>query len=700
MTTPQTIQQGLGRDTPSLTLTVLSVGSAFALAMGLCDVLFAILSSQPEAFERFAAVLPPIAVTTAVCLALYMLAWLPVAAIGRRRGWQPIRLTLAVAVFWVFTLTIAVISDLTNLPEEVAASWVSTKLTMSLAAGVLAAVALYRLVPATIDTSRLLLAARVGGLLLVVLLSLLTVYVWLRFYRAQSGTVGTVLFVGLALSVLSCVWLVMRFGHKVRPVSFLGVAALPLVLGPLVVWSPPNRAGAIPSDPSRAQRDIRRVILLSIDTLRADMLSSYNPDGVPTPNLDRIARDAVVFEKAVAPSSWTLPSFVSIMTAVATPVHRASEQSPEMPAVLPTLAEHLRGAGYTTGAVGLNHFLLPKSNLSKGFDEYRFYPVPSLGSTVAGRILTRLAPDAYQRIPSSPDLTRLACEWIAGHAHEDFFFWFHLLDPHGPYTPPTERLPDGQAPLRIGNAFTAASDARGGYLIPSAEERTWIRRLYEGEVRHIDDCVGQFLKTLDDLGLYEDALLVFLSDHGEEFWEHGGVDHGHALYEELIHVPLMVKLPRNHAGSRRIDEPVSTGSVMPTVLDLCGIDYESGYFSYCSLLPLLDGHPERYQPGPIVSAGNLFFDDQQAVIFDGMKYIRSNITGREQLYDLRRDPTEQTSIASSAPGQLERMRAIATRLDNSARSVREHFKLVNTGNTNTKMSQDMARELRSLGYIR
>ncbi len=700
MTTPQTIQQDRDRGTPPFILTVLSVGSAFALTMGLCDVVFAILSSRPEAFDRFSALLPPIAVTTAVCLGLYILAWLPVAAIGRRCGWRPIHLTLAVAVFWVFTLTIAAVSDLTNLPEEVIASWVSTKLAMSLATGVLAAVAFYRLVPATADTSQLLRATKAAGLLLVLLLLLLTAYVWLKFYRTQTAIGGNMAFLGFGVSVVACVWLAMRFGDKVRPASFLAAAAVPLVLAPLVIWAPPNRARAITSDTSRAPRDIRRVILLSIDTLRADMLSSYSPDGAPTPNLDRIARDGVVFDRAIAPASWTLPSFVSIMTGVATPVHRASEQSPEMPAILATLAEHLRGAGYTTGAVGLNHFLLPKSNLSKGFDEYRFYPVPSLGSTVAGKILTRLAPDAYQRIPSSPDLTRLACEWVTRHAHQDFFFWFHLLDPHEPYTPPTERLPDGQAPPRIGNAFTAANDVRGGYFIPSGRERKWIRQLYEAEVRHVDGCVGRFLATLDELGLYQDTLIVFLSDHGEEFWEHGGVGHGQSLYEELIHVPLMIKFPDGHARPQRIDEPVSTGSIMPTLLDLCSIDYESKYLSYCSLQPLLEGHPERYQPGPIVSGGNLFFDDQQAAVFDGMKYIRSNITGDEQLFDLQRDPTERTSIATTAPDRLGRMRVLAKQVNDSAQSLREHYELAGTGNTAPEMSREMLRDLRSLGYVR
>ncbi|HUW81960.1 MAG TPA: sulfatase-like hydrolase/transferase [Phycisphaerae bacterium] len=700
MTAPRGTQDDSSNATASLRLTVLSIGSAFALAMGLCDVLFGILSSQPEAFRSFPSILPPVAVTTATSLVLYVLIWLPVGAIGRRRGWRPIPLAFSVAVFCIVIFATATVSDLTNLPPEVHAAWVSTKLTMSLGMGVFAAVAFYRLIPAAMDLKRLLRATRVAGLMVLFLLSLLTTYVWLRFYRTQTAMGGNMLFVGFAFLVLACVWLAMRFGHKARPASFLAVAAVPLVLAPLVIWNPPNRAGASTSGASGARRDIRRVILLSIDTLRADMLSCYNPDGVPTPNLDRIARDAVVFNRAVAPSSWTLPSFASIMTGLAPPVHRATKQSAHMPAILPTLAEHLKEAGYVTGAVGLNHFLLPASNVSKGFDEYRFYPVPSLGSTLAGRILTRLAPDTYRRIPSSPDLTRLACEWVAGHAHKDFFFWLHYLDPHSPYTPPAERLPDGEAPPRIGHAFTGTKDARGGYLVPSMEERDWIRRLYEAEVRHVDDCVGRFLALLDELGLYQDALIVVLSDHGEEFWEHGGVDHGHALYEELIHVPMMIKLPRGHTSSTRVNERVCTGSVMPTILDLCDIEYEPEYLSYCSLLPLLTGRPDRYRPSPILCAGNLFFHDQQAVIFDGMKYIRSNITGHEQLFDLRRDPTEQTSIAASASGELDRMRAVARQLDDSVRSLREHFKLAATEDTDSTMSREMLRDLRSLGYVR
>jgi len=700
MAAPRGTHDESSNATASPVLKILSIGSACALAVGLCDVLLGILSSQPEAFRRFPAILPPLAVTTATGLLLYVLIWLPVGAIGRRRGWRPIPLALSVAVFCVVTFVTAAVSDLIYLPPEVVAAWVSTKLAMSLAIGMFAAAASYRLIPAAMAPDRLLRTTRVAGLMVLLLLSLLTAYVWLRFYRTQTAMGGNLLFVGFAFSVVACVWLTMRFGQKIRSASFLAVAAVPLVLAPLVIWNPPNRAGASPSGATDTRRDIRRVILLSIDTLRADMLSCYNPDGVPTPNLDRIARDAMVFNRAVAPSSWTLPSFVSIMTGLAPPVHRATKQSPLMPAILPTLAERLKDVGYVTGAVGLNHFLLPASNVSKGFDEYQFYPVPSLGSTLAGRILTRLAPDRYRRIPSSPDLTRLACEWVAGHAHEDFFFWLHYLDPHSPYTPPAERLPDGEAPPRIGHAFTGTKDARGGYLIPSMEERDWIRRLYEAEVRHVDDCVGRFLATLDELGLYQDAMIVVLSDHGEEFWEHGGVDHGHALYEELIHVPMMIKLPRGHTNSTRVDERICTGSVMPTILDLCNIEYEPEYLSYHSLLPLLTGRPEHYRRGPILCAGNLFFHDQQAVIFDGMKYIRSNITGHEQLFDLRRDPMEQTSIAASVPGDLDRMRAMARQLDDSARYLREHYELAGTENAVSAMSREMLRDLRSLGYLR
>jgi hypothetical protein len=118
------------------------------------------------------------------------------------------------------------------------------------------------------------------------------------------------------------------------------------------------------------------------------------------------------------------------------------------------------------------------------------------------------------------------------------------------------------------------------------------------------------------------------------------------------------------------------------------------------LQPLLEGHPERYQPGPIISGGNLFFDDQQAVVFDGMKYIRSNITGDEQLFDLQSDPAERTSIAATAPDRLARMRALARQEDDSAQSLREHYQLAGTQDTAPEMSRQMLRDLRSLGYVR
>ncbi len=697
---PDARQDSVNRESAPV-LMALIVGCVLSVAIGFCDIALGTLRSEPGAFESFSGILPPLTATIVTCLVVYMVSWFVATFVLRRVvKFTEVPLALSLAAFWTVVFVTVTISDLTNGPHDVPEQWTQARVLICFCLSALFAGACYRLVPTSVDAFRCKRVAGVAGSMVVSVLALLVIYVWQQTYRPLTGAGNVMLLAGFVLAALLVVWVVMRVGHRVHPGGFLGLLVVLVVLGPLVWWVPPNKAKASLEKPSQASRSVKHVILLTVDTLRADALSCYNKNSAPTPSFDRIARDSVIFTQAISPAPWTLPSFASMMTGLNQSIHRASKFAPQVPEVLPTLAEHLRDRGYLTGGIGLNRWLTSPTNMGKGFDDYRFYPPPSQGSTLGGKILQVASPSTFKRSPSSLELTGKFCRWLEENAETDFFFWMHYLDPHSPYTPPEEYLPETEPAPGIGKEYRDTNDARGGFLVSSADERKWIKELYLAEVRYVDDCVGTVLGTLDRLGIYDDAILVLAADHGEEFWEHDGVDHGSTLYDESIHVPLMIKLPRGNSTVRRVTERVSTTSLMPTILDLCGIDYQAEYLSVGSLAPLLGPNPQAFEAAPIVSGATLFFDDRQAVSTDGMKYIRSSITDREELYDLQRDPEEQNSIAASSPDRLEKMRALAQKLDKADDELRSHFETLGMDTSETEPSAEMLRDLRSLGYVR
>jgi arylsulfatase A-like enzyme len=191
-------------------------------------------------------------------------------------------------------------------------------------------------------------------------------------------------------------------------------------------------------------------------------------------------------------------------------------------------------------------------------------------------------------------------------------------------------------------------------------------------------------------------LIILTSDHGEEFWEHGGYEHGHTLYNELLWVPLIIKLPQS-ASKGQISTAVSTQSIMPTVLDVCGIDYDSKYLSAESLSSLWRHNPNAFQR-PMISTGVLYYEDRESVIFDGLKYIRSLLTNREELfYDLTRIPQEQISTLSSSPDKVQRARNTLREHNQASAKLRDHYGV--TDGEEIKFDKEIARQLKSLGYI-
>lgn len=511
------------------------------------------------------------------------------------------------------------------------------------------------------------LGTRLATLLLglPIVLAELAVYLWLQKYKIE----GLASFDSIVLTVVA-LFLVggtIALLGKAKPQRTLRLIVI-LASAGLIAITPPTvyfgwgvaKTEAAQSDGSR---NPRHVILISSDTLRADALSCYGqPGAVVTGALDGLAGDGHLFFNSISAAPWTLPSLTSIMSGIPPQSHKARRSDARAQGSLRMLAEYLQRAGYRTAAFTNNPFLNPIFGLAQGFDDYDYFPNNSYRGALGTRLLAKAFPQRYRRKTEPTDLTNRTIGWLDRHHEEDFFLWVHYFDPHTPYAPPEEFLPAVQPPPRIGKIF----DVSGLENMPleyTPAERAWVRVLYDGEVKYMDSQLNRLIAKLKELGIYEDSLIVFTSDHGEEFWDHGGLGHGVTLHHELLWVPLIIKTPGSKGSEKagnadeggqmsvdRIDRHVSTMSILPTILDMAGIEAEPGTLACTSLLPLMEGHEQDFVAYPVVSGGVYkVVEDRESIYFGDFKYIRTLQTFREELYDRRTDPTEQISIARERP---------------------------------------------------
>ena len=233
---------------------------------------------------------------------------------------------------------------------------------------------------------------------------------------------------------------------------------------------------------------------------------------------------------------------------------------------------------------------------------------------------------------------------------------------------------------------------RGGYLVPDADGRRWARELYDAEVRFLDERLGELFAKLRALGLYEDTLLVFTSDHGEEFWEHEGFEHGHTAFEEVLRVPLIVKLP-GQATAGTVGDPVTLESVAPTLLRSCGLRFDPAAYS---APPLFD---EARAPAvgeeALLATGNLYYEDRVSLLFDGWKYVRFLVSGKEELYHLAEDPGETVPLQLVETERLERARELCTEVVERQTALRT---TLGVEDAEGGLSEDELEALRNIGY--
>ncbi len=546
-----------------------------------------------------------------------------------------------------------------------------------------------------------------------VFLSLAVGYFWIQLYPGPTMSDRlfygiNVLFLVLAIGIVAFFYLIRRSNFSARPMVWIlfALTQTPLFLalrGGPVKFSGNFYPDAKYSDNPRHR--VKRVILICVDTMRQDHVRAYSNSAGSTPNMDSLAGDGILFKNARSPGPWTVPAMASMLTGLSPWTHGLHTPVEKLPPTMPTLAGVMHGAGYFTAAIGENVCLSPQTGLSKGHMEYNMYPHPPrlIGASLGGLILPRVYPDQFLSDPNASEITDMAIDWVEANRKKDFFLWLHYFSPHLPYKPPLKYIsPDGFRP-NIGYSFsppTSLIKKRGEELATSPPDQKWINQLYRGEIAYADDELGRFLRRLKEMGLYDDSLIILASDHGEEFWDHGGFEHGHTLYDELLRVVLIFKLPFSEAKEKRIEATVSTQSLASTVWDLCGVEPPGDFFESPSLASSWGIPTGGKQDPPIFSTGVWGGDDDdlETVFFEGMKFTRALASNRRMLFDLTADPKENNSISDTHPDLVQRGTALLNEKKLKAESLKKRFDW--TGNARIELPRENLDRLKALGYLR
>ena len=419
---------------------------------------------------------------------------------------------------------------------------------------------------------------------------------------------------------------------------------------------------------------VPNVLLLVLDTVRAQDMSLYGYIRPTTPNIDARARSGVTFNRVVAPSPWTLPSHASLFSGR---FHHDIIWKQPIPWAQPTLTETLAQHGYVTGGFAANlYYCIEYFGLDRGFQHYEDYPrswqmIVSASwapRRIANRVrkFLRLEDRDFVR-KTAADVNRGFLDWVEQTNGLPFFAFLNYIDAHDPYYPPqpfdrrfTE--PGIRARHRLGVT---------GHRYTGEEVRA-LRNSYDGAIAYIDHEIGSLLTELERRGVLDNTIVIITSDHGEEFNEHGVMGHSMSLYLPSLNVPLVILSPSRVPRDIRIDQPVSLLDVPATILDLIGLDshnlisglpltrlWTEGDSTISSSIILSEALAKQdFTPPPSYP---IHHGLMRSLVVDNLHYIQDGL-GREELFDIVADPWEQVDLASlsNQAGQLERFRALLT----------------------------------------
>jgi len=393
------------------------------------------------------------------------------------------------------------------------------------------------------------------------------------------------------------------------------------------------------------------VVLISIDTLRSDHLPAYGYNGVATPNIDALRADSILYERAYSQVPLTLPSHTTIFTGMLPGDNGVRDNvGYRVDPKIPTIQGLLKKNGYVTGAAVSAFVLRHETGIANGFDFFDddVEPLKENEASNLPAVIGRVQREGHETLVAGQ-------KWLDAHADQPFFFFLHLYDPHTPYTPPEPYF-------------------------------SRYRNHYDGEIAYSDSVVGDLIADLKRHGVYDKALIILLSDHGEGLNDHGEEEHGLFLYREALQVPLMVKLPNSRKAGAAVKTPVELVDVFPTILDRTATPLPAGgHRAGQSLLSFLDGkgapraiYSETYYP-----KFHFGWSDLHSLIDGNDHYIRAP---KPELYDLASDPGEKSNTLQSNRRAYVKMRAAI-----------ESF--VQQASAPANIDPEEAAKLAALGYV-
>ncbi len=422
----------------------------------------------------------------------------------------------------------------------------------------------------------------------------------------------------------------------------------------------------LPAAPSNAPN----VLFITLDTVRAANLSLYGYSRPTTPQLERIAKSGVVFDRALAAAPWTLPSHASMFTG-RYPHELSTDYTTPLDATYPTLAEFFRAHGYATAGFVANYgYCGYETGLARGFVHYEDYP-RSLGQIASSSTLIRTVADNFRlrrlirndehlNRKSAAQLNHDFLSWLARENDKPFFVFLNYFDAHEPYLPPSpfdKKFGPGRKLGKYSPVHRHNWEPSLAHQPLSAEQVREEMDAYDGAIAYLDQQLGFLFDALDKKGVLKNTLVILTADHGEEFGEHGIFDHGYTLYLPALHVPLLISFPERIPSGRRVAEPVSLRTLAATVVELTNLG-DGAAFNGPSLSRQLANATgvERPAETPVLSEVRKVTNrpawfpaskgDMQSLILEGYHYIK-NGDGHEELYDIEADPWEKHDLAGS-----------------------------------------------------
>lgn len=417
-------------------------------------------------------------------------------------------------------------------------------------------------------------------------------------------------------------------------------------------------------------------LVLLVDCLRADHLAAGGSTLGATPNLDRLASQAVVFDRASSVASWTRPSVPSIWTGLYPSEHGLTDllaggkgvRGGVLSEDAVTVSEAMQAAGYRTALIGNQFQLSPRFGMAQGFDLYQ------------------------NNVKTAHGMRERLVSWLDEAPDRPFFAYLHFLEIHWPYWQKASTRgrfgSDAVASKMDGNLDELRAGVDSGAIVLDDADRKELAARYAEALAALDSEIGKLLDDLGKRGVLEETLVIVLADHGEELGERGGIEHGHTLKEELLHVPYIWRLPKSWRGRglRHETAMVETRTLAPTLMELVGQPVPPAV-SAPSLLPWLAGPAPAEPPYEIVAAES---NGMFAVRDERFKLVAQPAKKSFELFDLVADPGERRDVAADHPAEFEALRGAFRAW---------HAGLHPLSTTSTRLDVETEEGLRSLGYL-